>query len=114
MCSFGSLKEIMIINNFVYLVYKNLERSKKLKLYFFAISDPDQILSEFMVKIGPNAFKCAGCQADGFKFSSNLRAHIEAKHYSPGYTCSMCRKVFRIRKAYTQHLKKCRTLHQLQ
>ena len=101
-----------------WVITKNHGSLKEIKMHeiqieigFFAISDPDQILSELMVKIGPNHFKCAGCQADGFKFSSNLRAHIEAKHYSPGYTCSLCQKLFKIRKAYTQHLKRCRSLH---
>ena len=77
--------------------------------FFFVISDPDQLLSEFIIRISPREFKCAGCQMGDFKFLSNLRAHIEAKHYSPGYKCPHCNKVFRIRKSYTQHLnlRKC-------
>jgi len=66
----------------------------------------DEGVLNLMVKLGSFQYKCAVCD-NTFKFSSNLRAHIESKHYSPGYKCAVCCKDFKIRKVYTQHLKKC-------
>jgi len=69
-------------------------------------SDRDGELEKYMVKLGHKSYKCSACDST-FSFSSNLRAHVESKHYSPGYTCSYCNKEFKIRKVYTQHLRKC-------
>ena len=54
-------------------------------------------------------FKCDDC---GFtaKNSSNMRSHVESKHYSPGYHCSICGKVFKLRNAMKQHYKKYHTV----
>ena len=38
--------------------------------------------------------------------SSNLRAHVESKHYSPGYNCRFCEKSFRLRNSRAAHEKK--------
>ena len=69
-------------------------------------SDRDGELEKYMVKLGHKSYKCSACDST-FSFSSNLRAHVESKHYSPGYTCTYCNKEFKIRKVYTQHLRKC-------
>jgi len=38
--------------------------------------------------------------------SSNLRAHVESKHYSPWYRCRFCEKSFRLRNSRAAHEKK--------
>ena len=69
-------------------------------------SERDDELERYMVKLGHKQYQCTACDSM-FTFSSNLRAHVESKHYSPGYNCSICSRDFKIRKVYTQHLKKC-------
>ena len=47
------------------------------------------------------------CRTCGFseKHSSNLKAHIESKHYSPGYSCPHCGREFKIENTLRRHLK---------
>ena len=35
--------------------------------------------------------------------SSNLRAHVESKHYSPWYKCRFCDQTFKIRNSRVGH-----------
>ena len=63
-------------------------------------------LAKYVLKIDPKMFKCAACGMAS-PFSSNIRAHVESQHYSPGYTCEFCSKMFKIRKSYNIHMKKC-------
>ena len=39
------------------------------------------------------------------KHMSNIRSHVESKHYSPGYPCSICGKVFKLRNSINSHYK---------
>ena len=51
-------------------------------------------------------YYCNNCvYAD--KHFSNIRCHVESKHYSPGYPCSICGKVFKIRSSIRRHTKIC-------
>ena len=34
---------------------------------------------------------------------SNMRSHVESKHYSPGYHCSDCGKVFKLQTSLITH-----------
>ena len=49
------------------------------------------------------------CNICGFaeKHTSNIRSHVESKHYSPGYPCSICGKVFKLRNSIRSHHKIC-------
>ena len=37
----------------------------------------------------------------------NLRAHVEAYHFSPWYDCELCGQTFKQRKTQIRHEKKC-------
>ena len=55
---------------------------------------------------------CSLCGVFRNKTITNVRCHIEAKHY-PGlfsYTCEGCRKLCRTKNAFVQHKKICRHL----
>ena len=49
------------------------------------------------------------CKACGKteKSHSNMRYHVESKHYSPGYSCQNCGKHFQIKTFLQRHLKFC-------
>ena len=47
---------------------------------------------------------CSVCNTN-FSNSANLRGHVEAHHYSPGYACPTCFKVYKLRKSFTHHVK---------
>ena len=74
-----------------------------------------QLYSNFVAGAGIYAFKdfigkMDGkfyCRTCGFseKHSSNLKAHIESKHYSPGYSCPHCQREFKIENTLRRHLK---------
>ena len=61
------------------------------------------IFADFMTKMD-GKFYCKTC---GFveKHTSNMRAHIESKHYSPGYNCPHCGRIFKISNTLRRHLK---------
>ena len=47
------------------------------------------------------------CKVCGFtdKHASNMKCHIESKHYSPGYSCPHCGRVFNIQNTLRRHIK---------
>ena len=49
------------------------------------------------------------CKVCGFfeRNNSNMRAHVESKHYSPGYPCPICGKIFKIHASKNLHYKTC-------
>lgn len=57
-----------------------------------------------MVKFDKKLWQCGACGVTHVH-SSNLRAHIEAHHYSPGYTCAICERTMTTRNAYKGHMK---------
>ena len=56
-----------------------------------------------MVKIGHSQWKCAACGVF-YNVNSNLRAHIESKHYSPGYKCPYCGLMLKTRNGIKHHI----------
>jgi len=68
---------------------------------------PDDQLQWYMVRVQAGYFKCRECPDLDFRCSGNLRAHVESHHYSPGYKCPNCQKMFKIRNVYSKHVKKC-------
>ena len=66
----------------------------------------DPLIQKFMINTGGGRYKCTECPDFDFTCFGNLRAHIECHHYSPGYKCQFCEKVFRIRNVHSRHVKK--------
>ena len=62
-------------------------------------------VARYMFKFD-NVWQCGACN-DGVAYtsSSNLRAHIESRHYSPGYSCEICNKTMKTRNGYKNHMK---------
>ena len=67
---------------------------------------PKEIIDSYIEKVHSGYWLCRACQTD-FSCSGNARAHVESKHYTPGYTCPHCDKYYKIRNNFTQHAKKC-------
>ena len=63
----------------------------------------DQGVKNYMVKIGQSQWKCAACGVF-YNVTSNLRAHIESKHYSPGYKCPYCGLMLKTRNGCKHHI----------
>ena len=69
---------------------------------------PKEIIDSYVERVQSGLWLCRACHKD-FTCSGNVRAHVEAKHYSPGYDCPHCGKYFKIRNNYTQHIKTCKS-----
>ena len=78
----------------------------KITTNFPDLADPKAIITSYIEKVHSGYWLCRACQTD-FSCSGNARAHVESKHYTPGYTCPQCTKYFKIRNNFTQHVKKC-------
>ena len=84
------------------------------KFKFKCVADRDyyhlegeERIRSYMVKVQPGFYRCNLCPNLDFSCSGNLKAHVESQHYSPGYSCNNCSKVFKIKNVLTKHLKKC-------
>ena len=73
----------------------------------FADLTPEERIKTYMIKVQPGYWKCAICVDVDFTCSGNVRAHVESHHYSPGYTCPLCKKILKIKNVYTKHIKTC-------
>ena len=71
---------------------------------FFGNLD-QQVKNYFGPKID-GLYQCKAC-GRAEKFHSNLRYHVELKHYSPGYSCQNCGKTFQVNQNCTKHQKLC-------
>ena len=58
-----------------------------------------------LMKKCEGGYECAACGQPSGCPSSNVRAHVESKHYSPGYYCPICDGKFKIRNTFVAHLK---------
>ena len=67
----------------------------------------EERIRSYMVKVKPRFYRCKLCKNLDFACTSNLKAHIESRHYSPGYTCEKCSKLFNIRIVAVKHSKTC-------
>ena len=63
----------------------------------------DEGVLRYMRKLSGKQHQCVACEAI-YTVTSNLRAHIETKHYSPGYQCEECAQVFKTRNGYHHHV----------
>ena len=51
-------------------------------------------------------YKCKECPHLEFTWIGNIKGHVEYYHYSPGYQCNVCNKVYKVRRAFVKHIKK--------
>ena len=65
----------------------------------------DPRVKEFFGRSSDGQHFCVSCGHISTS-SSNLRAHVESKHYSPWYKCRFCHKVFKLRNSRAAHEKK--------
>jgi len=62
-------------------------------------------IKELMGKTAEGYHLCNACGSVQ-RNSTNLRTHVESHHYSPGYKCTRCYRVFKIRNSWRVHVKK--------
>ena len=80
-----------------------------IRVFVFADDNPmdnDLRIRSFMDHIGKGYYTCRHCEY-GPSIYANVKAHVESKHYSPGYTCSICDQTYRMEKVMKRHMKKC-------
>ena len=63
-------------------------------------------IEDFYYKPKPACYRCKKCPDVEFKCHGNIKAHVESKHYSPGYKCDTCEKVFKIENVLRSHRRK--------
>ena len=66
----------------------------------------DQRIKNMMISVARNLHQCSQCQAS-YTRTSELRMHIEAQHFSPGYECEYCTQPFKVYKKLRAHKLKC-------
>ena len=92
----------------IYSARKTLQRLELILVFLLVLGGPnldsiDQGVKNYMVKIGQSQWKCAACGVF-YNVTSNLRAHIESKHYSPGYKCPYCGLMLKTRNGCKHHI----------
>ena len=55
-----------------------------------------------MFKIRSKVFRCGACGSE-FSVSTNLRNHIEANHFTPGYHCDICNVILKTHNSLNYH-----------
>ena len=73
--------------------------------YSRSTNSNDQV-RDYFGRTNDGSFICKACGKTQ-KSYSNMRQHVESKHYSPGYTCENCGKIFQAIQSYNKHQKKC-------
>jgi len=73
---------------------------------FSVVGMDDGIRAYFGLRNSIGMHSCRGCEFV-CKYTSNLRAHVESKHYSPGYLCRRCGQYFKIKNSHFAHEKTC-------
>ena len=68
--------------------------------------DNDVRIRSFLDHLGKGYYKCQYCEY-GPSIYANAKAHVESKHFSPGYTCGLCGQSYRMEKVMKRHMKKC-------
>ena len=74
--------------------------------YFAGVEGVDKI-KLYMGRTIDGLYVCRAC-GNLQKHASNMRTHVESKHYSPGYPCQTCGRVYKLRNTMTQHGKVCK------
>ena len=67
----------------------------------------DAHVRQYMGRSQMGLYECKACGSLQ-RSHSNLRVHVESKHYSPGYPCDHCGRVFKICNSLKKHLKEKR------
>ena len=65
-------------------------------------------LSSYYFRDIDGFYQCRVCPDYKQKSSGNMRAHVESKHYTPGYNCKVCGKYFRIQISLHNHNRTCK------
>ena len=63
-------------------------------------------IKQLILNVGKMKYQCAACDAL-YSRTSDLRIHIEAKHFTPGYKCDYCDRPYRIYSTMKKHMKRC-------
>ena len=63
-------------------------------------------MRDYFGRTNEGLFICKACGKTQRSYS-NMRHHVESKHYSPGYTCQTCRKTFQVNQVCNKHQKIC-------
>ena len=68
--------------------------------------NPNEDVKDYFERRSDGTYQCKAC-GKTHKSNSNMRQHVESKHYSPGYSCENCGKIFQAIQSYNKHQKKC-------
>ena len=63
-------------------------------------------MRDFFGKNPEGLYICKACGITQRSYS-NMRQHVESRHYSPGYSCQTCGETFQINQTCNKHQKKC-------
>ena len=98
------------LKRFYWFKYKYFpERSEGYNRFFVCyLLDTDAAIKSYYVHAANGLYSCKAC---GFtaKAKCNLRYHVEMKHYSPGYSCPKCLRVYKARSTLMHHFKQSKT-----
>ena len=85
-----------------------LKNWKEIKNFFLChyFVGLDAGIRSYFGRTAEGSLSCTGCDYVNM-YPNNLRSHIESKHYSPGYKCQFCGRLFKIMKSCRWHEKKC-------
>ena len=97
---------------FYYLVHFSLAGSTFPLKHNSPLSNvPDETLKTYFDRV-QGIYACKACGKTE-KSHSNMRYHVESRHYSPGYFCPNCGKRFQIILHRQRHQKTCFLLRTL-
>ena len=71
---------------------------------FDNFADRKEEVKDYFGRSADGMYQCKACGKKE-KHNSNLKSHVEAHHYSPGYSCQICGRNFQLYKACKRHEK---------
>ena len=75
---------------------------------FDNLANRKEEVKDYFGRSAEGFYQCKSCGKTE-KYHSNLRSHVESKHYSPGYSCPICGTTFRTNQAVKKHERNCQT-----
>lgn len=69
----------------------------------FAGGGAGRSVASFIVKDKLGNFVCTHCKMETAKHHDMVR-HVETRHFSPGYGCSLCEKSFKTKRYLRSHI----------